>query len=125
LTPTLFSCISALREDEQGCKNWLELALDDCPQLTANDVAQDEDLGKMKSKDWFIAIIKDMDDTSSEPEAGQGSDEAATSLDLKAGEAGERATSSNTDMQQVGGDEVINASECSDGDEKMIPTTER
>jgi hypothetical protein len=51
------SCVCALRNDEQECKRWLQQAVADCPQLKADDIAEDEDLTQMRSKEWFIALV--------------------------------------------------------------------
>lgn len=51
------SCVCALRDDEEGCRSWLQLAVGDCPQLTARDISEDEDLSNMNNKEWFVAIV--------------------------------------------------------------------
>ena len=50
------ACLSALRGDEQGCREWLEVGHDAGTLQTREYAMRDEDFESVRDKDWFKAI---------------------------------------------------------------------
>jgi hypothetical protein len=98
----LNSCVCALRNDEQECKRWLQQAVADCPQLKADDIAEDEDLTQMRSKEWFIALVAAAAEAEEAHEDDDAEAEAASAGDVTHKSGTEEMTDADADAQIAG-----------------------